>query len=122
MDLSNNLYRQISVNSTCDLEKQNVVADRKIDLEFKKVLTDSSIDQHSYIGVIPKYKDAEIYDSYSSSQLRKIGKGTYSVVRKGTDFSQSQKIGAVTYTQKKIEQNYHSKNLTPPGSFFNKIL
>lgn len=121
MDISNNLYCEKSITSTVDLDNQNIVADRKIDLEFKEVLTNSSNNVKSYQKVIPRYKEVEIYDNYRNPKFQSVGKGSYTVVEKRIEISKQFSSKRIPYTQNKIERNYQTKNLTSPGTIINKL-
>lgn len=121
MEISNNLYCEKSITSIVDLDNQNIVADRKIDIEFKEVLTNSSNNVKSYQKVTPRYKEVEIYDNYRSRQFQSIGKGSYAVVEKGTEISKPYSSERISNTQNKIERNYQTKNLIPRGSIVNKL-
>jgi len=121
LEISNNLYCEKSITSTVDLDNQNIVADRKIDIEFKDVLKDSGYNVKSDHKITAKYKEVEIFDNYKNSQFQSIGKGSYTVVEKGAEISKSYFSERISNTQNKIERNYQTKNLTPRGSIVNKL-
>jgi len=92
-----------------------------IDLEFKEVLADSKKNNvQSYQKFAAKYKEVEIFGNYKSVEYQPIGKGSYAVVGKGIEESKPQLTQTSSFTQNKIERNYQTKNLTPPGSLIDK--
>jgi len=92
-----------------------------IDFEFKDVLTNSSNNVDSFQKVAARIKEVQIYDNYNSQYVLPIGKGSYTVIGKEIKLSKKQKTGTIAYVPNKIEQSYHSKNVTQTGSIINKL-
>jgi hypothetical protein len=123
LEISNNLYRDKLITSTVDLGNQSVVSDRMIDLEFKEVLTDSKNNiALKYQKQAAKYKDVDIYANYKSMAYQPVGKASYTIIGQGVEFTKSQITKSSSYSQSKIERNYHSKKLIPTGSLVNKLI
>jgi hypothetical protein len=121
VEISNNLHSEKFITSTVDLDNQNIVADKKINLEFKDVLNNSGSNRKLNSKVAAKYKEVEIFDNYKSSKYQPIGKGSYSVVENGIELTKPYSTSRGSFTQNKTVRNYQTKNLTPPGSIVNKI-
>ena len=114
----NNAYSKC-INSTVFLDSEEVVAGRKIALEFKNV--HSSSNQSTLDLDSLRLKEAKIYENYTgpdnwSCQYQPIGKGSYSVVGNSSSMSKIKLFSDFNFVQNKLDLIYQTKNLTQTGS------
>ena len=122
LKLADNTYYVNFATSTVDLDANSIVAGRKIDLEFKEVVTQALSNGKSGQSGRADIKDAEIFNRYSGPiyqeyQVSPIGKGSYTVVNKAP-----RPAASYNYSSRdKLEKKYGTKILASPGSFIDKI-
>jgi hypothetical protein len=117
----NNTYYGNFVTASIDLDANSIVADRKIGLEFKEIVTQTLRNDISGQSERVNIKNAEIYIRYSGPnyeeyQINPIGQGSYAVIKNAP-----RPAAGYTYSsQDKLEKIYRTKILTSPGSFIDK--
>ena len=114
----NNPYTKF-INSTVYLDSEEVVAGRKIALEFKNVLSFSKPPMLNLDS--QRIKEAKIYENYTgpdnwSCQYQPIGEGSYSFVGNGSSMSKIILSSNFNYVKNKLDLIYQTKNLTQIGS------
>ena len=103
------------VRSTVDLDADEAVSSRKIDLEFKNIISPPK--QYQHMDLEPsEIKEADIYHQFTSTKhtINPIGKANYSIINNYTAANDSE-----TYIKKKIEKGYQTGNAVFTGRFVN---